>query len=131
MSELRHIFVDVLKEHMHLKKMLSDSDKKLSILQEESGKESSKLGLKLQKTIRSYEKKLSTMAEKPLKSDQTNQTDSKSDESIDLKVKDLEKDLFYYRQTNKDLKSKLRELVAKNQKLVLNLQNDIPRAAHA
>jgi hypothetical protein len=111
--------------------MLSDSDKKLTALQDESGKESSKLGLKLQKTIRSYEKKLSTMAEKPLKSDQTNQTDSKSDESIDLKVKDLEKDLFYYRQTNKDLKSKLRELVAKNQKLVLNLQNDIPRAAHA
>lgn len=131
MSELRHIFVDLLKRNIHVKKMLSDSDKKLTALQDESGKESSKLGLKLQKTIRSYEKKLSTMAEKPLKSDQTNQTDSKSDESIDLKVKDLEKDLFYYRQTNKDLKSKLRELVAKNQKLVLNLQNDIPRAAHA
>jgi chromosome segregation ATPase len=111
--------------------MLSDSDKKLSILQEESGKESSKLGLKLQKTIRSYEKKLANMVDKPSKSDQTNQTESNSDESLDQKVHDLEKDLLYYRQTNKDLKSKLRELVAKNQKLVSSLKNDIPRAAHA
>jgi hypothetical protein len=116
---------------MHLKKMLSDSDKKLSILQEESGKESSKLGLKLQKTIRSYEKKLANMEDKSSKSDQTNQTEANSDELMDQKVHDLEKDLLYYRQTNKDLKSKLRELVAKNQKLVSNLKNDIPRAAHA
>lgn len=111
--------------------MLSDSDKKLSVLQEESGKESSKLGLKLQKTIRSYEKKLATITEKSPKSDQINQTDSSVDGTQDLKVQDLEKDLLYYRQTNKDLKSKLRELVAKNQKLVANLKNDIPRAAQA
>jgi hypothetical protein len=35
----------------------------------------------------------------------------------------LEKDLFYYRQTNKDLKAKLRELVARNQKLMSALKS--------
>ena len=111
--------------------MLSDSHQELRSLKEESGKESSKLGLKLQKTIRSYEKKLASLAEKSCKSDQNHQTDGSDDNVHDQKVDDLEKDLLYYRQTNKDLKSKLRELVAKNQKLVANLKNDVPRAAQA
>ena len=47
----------------------------------------------------------------------------------------LEKDLFYYRQTNRDLKAKLRELVTRNQKLQMqlkghpSLQSDVPVAA--
>jgi hypothetical protein len=45
-------------------------------------------------------------------------------------VKDLEKDVFYYRNANKELKSKLREVVAVNHRLAKTLQGH-PKTAES
>ena len=125
------MFVNKLRDYIYVKTYLNECQQELATLKENSGEENSKLALKLQRTIRTYEKKLATMNDPITKFDQSNQTELVVDEPKPPQFEELEKDLVYYRQTNKDLKSKLRELVAKNQKLVANLKNDIPRAAHA
>jgi hypothetical protein len=47
---------------------------------------------------------------------------SKKPAKADDTVNTLEKDLFYYRNANKELKTKLREVVAVNHKLAKSLE---------
>jgi hypothetical protein len=117
--ELKNMIIINMRELMHLKKLLREKNGELQQsrdAQKEKEQTMQKMSLKLQKAVRAYEKKLSSRPESQETCIQTDADDSRIA---------LEKDLFYYRQTNKDLKLKLRELMAK-----AHNQLTIPAAAH-
>ncbi len=118
-----------VKQQLKAEKLVEKTEKDLDSQQKLTGK--------LQKMIRNYEKKLSKKATQE-ESCQTNEpvelhvNELKNPLLDNKKLESLEKDLFYYRQTNKELKAKLRELVARNHQLVSALKmpgNDVPVAA--
>ncbi|KAJ3319053.1 hypothetical protein HDV06_006280 [Boothiomyces sp. JEL0866] len=80
-----------------------------------------KLEKRTQKIINTYEKQLALAREKQI---ETNSVVSQTEGLTDPKAESLvsEKDVFYYKNANKELKTKLREVVAVNHRLAKTLK---------
>jgi hypothetical protein len=63
-SELRHLIVINLRELSHLRNQLAEEKELALKTRAESEEQNQKLALKLQKAIKSYEKKLASLDEK-------------------------------------------------------------------
>lgn len=138
---------DCLQKIYDLRNMLKASDtQQLEDELEESLEHITKLQTKIEKMTRLHNKQ---MAEAVLKTEQleaalnTEQTTKRpmsesqaQTDAITLQGEDtqsesihkLERDVFYYRNANKELKSKLREIVAVNHRLAKSVQQTNPEA---
>ncbi|KAJ3284106.1 hypothetical protein HK104_010084 [Borealophlyctis nickersoniae] len=132
LKEARHLVVQCLRELLALRHELTHNGQERVV--EEEVKKVAKMYEKRMKSWREeYEKKLRELSHPPKLTpldDAGTQTEG-WDTLHTQPFQTLEKDLYYYRKTNKELKTKLREVVAVNQRLARVVKREAERRGGA